>query len=127
MSSTDTLIFRPLEAKFNEDNNWVIKMNPYCKFKVGWHSGKSDVSHHGGKNPTWSDAIELERKHGEQFAKLKLKDKDRLSRDDRLGEVKIPLEEVVAKGSVQQWFNIYKKDKIIGEILVDIHSNAPMH
>jgi len=118
-----TVVFRPLEAKFNEDNNWVMKMNPYCKIKVGHHTGKSSVSHHGGKNPQWTDAISLDRKHGEQFAKLKMKDKDRISRDDRIGEAKIPLDVALAKGTSDQWFNLYHKDKVVGEIhiAIDFH------
>ncbi len=119
-----TLIFRPLEARFNQDNNWIMKMNPYCKFKVGWHTAKSSVDKHGGKFPKWTDSVALVRKHGEEFVKLKIKDKDRITRDDNLGEAKIMLHEVIEKGRVNKWFNIYKRNKITGEILLDIEFNT---
>jgi len=123
-TAVGTLIFRPLEARFNQDNNWIIKMNPYCKFKVGWHTAKSSVDKHGGKFPKWTDSVALARKHGEEFAKLKLKDKDRITRDDNLGESKIMLREVIENGRVNKWFNLYKGNKITGEILLDIEFNT---
>jgi len=115
-----TFVFRPLEGKFLKDKDPIGKMDCYCKFKIGFHSGKSSVAKSEGVNPTWSDVISLNRKHNEQFAKLKIKDKDRLTLNDKVGEVKIPLNEIAAKGRVQQWFNVYKKDQLVGEILLDV-------
>jgi len=119
-SGLGTFIFRPLQGKFIKDKDIVGKMDCYCKFKIGFHSGKSAVAKSEGTIPTWTDVISLNRKHNEQFAKLKIKDKDRLSLNDKVGEVKIPLNEIAAKGRVQQWFNVYKKDQLAGEILLDV-------
>ena len=115
-----TFVFRPLEGKFLRDKDPAGKMDAYCKFKIGWHSGKSSVAKNEGANPTWSDVISVDRKHSEQFAKLKIKDKDRTTLNDKIGEVKIPLTEVANQGRVKQWFNVYKKDQLAGEILLDI-------
>jgi len=123
-NAVGTLIFRPIEARFNEDNNWITKMNPYCKFKVGWHTAKSSVDKHGGKFPKWNDSVALTRKNGEEYFKLKLKDKDRITMDDNLGETKIMLNEVLTKGRVNKWYNIYKGNKITGEVLLDIEFNT---
>jgi len=118
------IIFKPLEAKFNKDNNYILKMNPYCKLKLGWHTAKTAPALREGTNPHWGDAIVLKRKHGEEFAKLKVKDRDTFSRDDNLGMTKIPLNDVIAKGQVTQWFNLYKDNKITGEILMSMEYNA---
>lgn len=115
-----TFTFRPIQGKFLHDKDLIGKMDPYCKIKIGWHSGKSSVAKHQGTHPTWSDAIVLNRKHGEQFARLKVKDRDRLRVDDRLGQVKINLDDIVARGKVAQWFTLHKGDKVTGEILVEI-------
>jgi len=115
-----TIVFRPIEGKFAKDKDIVGKMDIYCKFKIGWHSGKSSISKNEGAYPTWGDVISVDRKHNEEFAKLKVKDKDRMSLNDKIGEAKIPLNEIAAKGRVQQWFSVYKKDQLTGEILLDV-------
>jgi len=40
-ANVGTVIFRPLEAKFTQ--NQEVTLHPYCKFKIGWHSGRSAV------------------------------------------------------------------------------------
>lgn len=115
-----TIIFRPLEAKLVQPADAPQKIEPYVKIRLGWHSGKSSLATHTGENPTWTDNIVLERAHAEHFAKLKVKDKNRTILNDRVGQVKIPLEEVVAKGRVTQWYKLEKGDQVTGEILVDV-------
>jgi len=116
-----TFIFKPLEAKFLKDTDIIGKMDPYCKFKIGYHSGKSTVARNEGTHPTWvGEAIPLERKHGEQFAKIKVKESDRLKWNERLGDTKIALDEVAMKGNVRQWFPLTKRGKVTGEILLEI-------
>jgi len=113
-------IFRPLEGRFINDKDPMGKMDPYVKIKLGWHSGKSAVAKSEGQNPTWNDAIALPRKHNETFAKIKVKDKDRATLNDRIGDVKVNLDEIVSRGRVTQWYTVTKKDKSAGEILLDI-------
>jgi len=117
-------IFRPLEGKFINDKDPVGKMDPYVKIKLGWHSGKSAVAKSEGTNPTWTDSIALPRKHNETFAKIKVKDKDRATLNDALGDTKVNLDEVIQRGRVTRWFPITKKDKPTGEILLDITYSA---
>jgi len=120
-----TITFRPLEAKFNHDKDLIGKMDPYCKIKLGFHRGKSTVAKHQGKNPIWNDVITLKSK-GQEYAKIKLKDKDRLSLNDRLGKAEIPLSTVYTIGKTSQWYPIKKGDQITGEILVEMqyHPNV---
>jgi len=120
-----TVTFRPLEARFNHDKDFLTKMDPYCKFKLGFHRGKSSVAKRQGKNPIWNDVITLKSK-GQEFAKVKCKDRDRLSLNDRLGKAHIPLGSVYATGKTSQWYPLQKGDKVTGEILVEIefHPNT---
>lgn len=114
-------IFRPREGRFVKDKDPIGKMDPYCKIKLGWHRGKTAVARSEGTNPTWADAIALPRKHNETFAKIKIKDKDRTSLNDRIGEVKINLDEIVSRGKVSQWYPVQdRKGLPAGELLLDI-------
>jgi len=114
-----TFTFRPIEGKFLKDKDIIGKMDPYCKIKIGRHSGKSSVAKKEGTNPIWDDVITIEKKHNEQFAKLKVKDKDRFTLNDRIGEAKIPLADVLV-GNYRQWIPISKKSEVTGEILMEI-------
>jgi len=115
-----TVIFKPLEAKFYQDTDLRGEKSLYCKIKLGWHSAKTVIANNKGDHPTWRDVIVMKRKHGEQYAKLKLKDKDSVILHDRIGQAKINLEEVAALNKITQWYSLHKGDKIIGEILLDI-------
>jgi len=95
-------------------------MNPYCKVKLGWRTAKTAVAYREGISPQWNDAIVLHRKSNEEFAKLKVKAKNTFGLDDNLGQTKIPLDEVVRMGKTSKWFNLYKDNKITGEILLNL-------
>jgi len=113
--------FRPLEGRFTKDKDLIGKMDCYVKVKLGWHTAKTGVAQSQGTTPIWTDAITLARKHNETFAKLTVKDKDRVSKNDRLGAVKINLDVVVQKGRVQNWYPIATRTgEPRGEILVDV-------
>ena len=115
-----TIVFRPIEGRFHKDTDIIGKMDPYCKFKIGWKRGKSSVAKDQGVHPTWAgDAISLKVKN-QEFATIKVKDKDRLRPDSRLGKAKIPLAQVIQQGRVTQWIPIMKKDVVTGEIQVEM-------
>jgi len=115
-----TVNFRPIEARFNQDKDVIGKMDPYCKFKIGFHSGKSTVAKSEGTHPTWGDVVPVKYK-GQQWAKIKVKDKDTLRPDSRLGSVKIPLDQVVTGVPNTQWYPLEKRGgKVTGEIQIEI-------
>lgn len=118
-----TITFRPIEGRFLKDKDWVGKMDPYCKFKIGWRSGKSSVAKSQGLNANWAgEAIELKVKNHE-YAKLKVKDKDRLRPDDRIGSAEIPLAQLMQQRSMKQWIPITKNNTVTGEVLVEMMFN----
>jgi len=110
-----SIVFRPIEARFNHDKDLLGKMDPYCKFKIGLHRGKSLAAKGQGVSPVWNDSVVVKHK-AQEFAKLKIKDKDRLRHDDTIGTAKIPLDQVIATGAVDQWIPVEKAGKVTGEI-----------
>jgi len=115
-----TVTFRPIEGKFNKDKDLIGKMDPYCKFKIGWHRGKSTVAKSEGVNPTWGgEAITIKCK-GQEFAKIKVKDHDKLRHDDNLGSAKIPLAQLYQQGSLAQWIPLTKRGDVVGEVYVEM-------
>lgn len=113
----DSIVFRPIQAKLRVDTDLVKKMDPYCKFTLGGHSGNSYVADGAGRYPYWNDMITLERKGDEHSAKVVVKDKDFLY-DDTVGEAVIDLDPVLEKGKVSQWYTLESKGKVTGEVLL---------
>jgi len=119
--SIGTVSFIPIEAKFIHDNNILGKMEPYCKFKVGWRSGKSSIAKNSGTNPVWSgEHIMIKVKENSSYAKLKVKDHSRSMFDNRLGVAEISLNEVFQNGKASQWVPIIKKGITTGEVLLEM-------
>jgi len=114
-----TFVFRPIEADLKHDEDFISKMDPYCKFTLGWHSGESSVAKSQGKHPKWNDTIMLERKHDEHSCKLVLKDQDPL-KDDLIGETVINLDNVMMSGKLTQWYQLSHHSKDAGKVLIDI-------
>ena len=119
-SGVGTITFRPIEGRFTKDKDWIGNMDPYCKFKIGWRTGKSSVAKSQGVNPVWAgDVVTLKIKNHE-YAKLKCKDKDRLRPDSRLGKAHIPLAQVVQQGKVTQWVPVMKRGAVTGEVHLEM-------
>jgi len=107
--------FRPLEARFNHDKDLLGKMDPYCKFKIGFHRAKSAIAKGQGTAPVWSYSVVVKHRN-QEFAKLKVKDHDKMRLDDTIGVAKIPLEQLIASGNVDQWVPIEKHGEVVGEV-----------
>ena len=122
-----TIIFKPREAKLDTSEENEHKLDPYCKFKVGWHTGKTSVTVDEGKYARWSEVVCVERSREERLAKMKLKDRNFLGFDGVIGEARIDLEVVVANKKVEQWYSIYdKKNKVTGEVYLEIEYCPPL-
>lgn len=115
-----TFIFRPLQANLIHDRENVGQMDPFCKIKLGHHSAKTSVAKSEGKHPHWEDVLKLKQKHGETTCRLTMKDYDRLSRNDFIGDVTINLKPVELKGQVREWYLLYDHDRLAGEVFIEI-------
>ena len=120
VTTRGVFIFKPLEANIPIDYEVVSKMDPYCQFRIGWHSDWTLGSKTKGNHPTWAERVSLERKHNEEFAKFKLRNNNRTVITETLGKTKIPLDEIINKGMVTQWYNIYRKKQVSGQIRINI-------
>ena len=117
-----TIIFRPIQANFNSDHSLSGKLCPYCEFKLGWRSIRSSVANDEDCSAEWKEEIVLKKHNKEHFAQLKIKDKekDKFWSNGTLGEAKINLEPVVCRGKVLGWYNFYRKNKLAGEVLLEV-------
>ena len=90
------------------------------------HRPKTNHTVNHNMHVRWIDIVHLSRNHDETHAKLKVKDLGRLGDASLIGEAKIDLEVVVANKRVTQWYSLYHKDKLTGEILLDIEFCPPL-
>jgi len=114
-----TVTLRAVEGRFNQDKDVLGKMDPYVKFKIGWHRGKTAVASGQGTNPRWDDSVVLKVKN-QDYVKVKVKDKDRIIFNDNLGSAKIPLGSLFSLGKTSQWINLTKGEKLTGELLLEM-------
>ncbi len=111
-----TFVFVPKQARLAPWDGKVEKINPYCKFKIGMYSAKTKAAMHEGENPHWNEIIAVYRKHNEEFCQLKVKDRHRLSPRAFVGKVKIPLDNIMEKQKILEWFPLTSHEKVVGEI-----------
>ena len=114
-----TFVFKPIEANLQSD-----KHDPYCKFIMGDNKVKSQVSKEGGSRPHWNDALVLTRDN-EDFCEIQIKNKDGMFGKD-IGAIKVLLTEVEKEGKVSKWYDIMSKDKVTGQLLLEVDYNPFM-
>jgi len=117
----EAFIFKPVEVKFGEHLGPIF--GPLFKFKLGWHHGKCYLGDQQNAVPSLVSSSYLERKHDEKFAKLKVKDKAQSRLRQTIGEVKIPLDDIVRDGSTRKWYKLEKKGAVVAEVLLEIEYN----
>ncbi len=117
-----TLTFKPLQANLKHDQDFIGKMNPYCKVKIGGQKFRGSVCKKGGKHPSWDDTIVV-RRNDESACEIKLRDKNIFTPDSLIGACKVDLDAVAAFGRVTKWLDVIRKDKVEGQLLVEITYN----
>ncbi len=119
-SKVGTVTFKPLEYRFNQNFKTTDRIDPYCKFKIGWSSVKTPAAKSNGLHPTWTggQGVTLRTKDHD-YAKIKLKNKDKFF-GGNIGKAKIMLAPIVRSGKVTQWIPLMKGHKQAGQILIEI-------
>jgi len=117
-----SIVFKPLEAKIKDSPESVDSLDPICKFKIGFHSGKTEAALPCEGNIVWHDYVKVDM-NDESFATVKLKNKGILGKT--IGEGKIDLEMVLANKRMVQWIDVFDKDEVTGQILVDVQYIPP--
>lgn len=85
-------------------------MDPYAVLKYENLCFKSHVHKDGGKKPKWQDFVhEFPINVWESEIHLDIMDKDVIV-DDLIGKTSLLVENLIVKGGVNNWFDIYFKD-----------------
>jgi C2 domain len=111
------LLVRPQTAQLAKNKDFLRKQDPYIVMSIGSQQFKTSISKNGGKQPSWTDTINFNI-NNDQALILHLFDKDKITRDDFIGECTIPLAEVYQRRSLTNWYNIHSKGRLVGQILV---------
>jgi len=121
------IVFRPIEANLTHNTDLIKKMNPYCTFVTGSKRINGLICKHGGKHPSWNDAIIVPIQ--EQRILLEVMDKDRITHDDQIGTCMIDLNEIQSQGRINKWYPLTYKNRPAGEILLaaEIEGNNMMN
>jgi len=120
LGTVGTITFKPLEGRFNGDKETMEKIDPYCKFKVGFRSAKSSAARGEGSQQTWvGEAVSMHVK-SQEFAKIKIKNHNKAGFDNLIGTAKIPLGNVYQLGKIVEWVPIQKNDVLVGEVLLEL-------
>ncbi|KAL1360311.1 hypothetical protein HN51_005675 [Arachis hypogaea] len=108
-----------VSAKGLKDADFLKKMDPYVILTYRAQENRSSVARGGGSNPRWNESFLFTVSDNVAELNLRIMDKDTFTRDDFLGEARIPLEPVFAAGSIQETsYNVVKNQNYCGEIKV---------
>ena len=116
---TGNLIIKPLKGELTHDTEFLGKMDPYIKFRLGGQEFKTKVHSDGGKMPVWSDVFNV-RRQAETTLQFWVYDQDVVS-DDFVGEAIFDLGQVCFPGGhFSNFVPIYFKGKSAGKIYLEI-------
>lgn len=121
------LIVKPISANLTKGREHLLfKLDPYLVLKVGHESKTTNVHKNGGKNPQWTDTLQFFSSAPE--IKVYLYDKDKLSKDDLLGQGTFNLNNAYSHPglSENQYVDIYIKGNTIGRVLISVQFVAPV-
>jgi len=104
-------------------NKDVGKMDPYAKVTVGrqGHKGgitkKTKIIEKGGSNVTWDEVLTFPLDGTQDIVTIHVADDDTIS-DDPVGDVTIPVFELLMNGGEARWYPLELKHTPAGEICV---------
>lgn len=119
MSRVGTLLVKPQSGDIHIDTELMGKMDPYCTVKVGIASLNTKVAHDMHKSPVWHDVLTF-RLDNDDRCEITVFEKDKITKDDLIGAVVIPLREVYAKKTLYETYEISHEGKVTGRIEVGL-------
>lgn len=111
------LVIKPVSANLTYSTEFFGSMDCYAKITVGSNVFKTKPAHDQGKNPNWQENFQA-RVNGDQSMHVAIYDQDDGSKDDYVGECQVPIGEVYQRRQCSNWYNIVRKGKSIGQIMI---------
>ncbi|CAL0308193.1 unnamed protein product [Lupinus luteus] len=108
-----------VSAKGLDGNDFLSSVDPYVILRYRAQEHKSTVKEGDGSSPKWNESFLFTVSDSASELNLRIMDKDHFSKDDFLGEAIIPIDAVVAEGSIPETaYNVVKDEDYRGEIKV---------
>lgn len=117
-SPSGKLIVKAMSAELKKDLGHVFKQDPYVILQVGDQKHQTKAITRGGKNPTWNETFEFDKKD-EDLLKIQLYDKDTIGSDKFLGEGSKALLGLLIPGVNPYYIEISDKGKETGKVLIE--------
>ena len=118
MSESGNLVVRPMRAKlFYSTEYFGKRMDPFTKVSIGNQLFKTKVAKDQHKSPSWADSFTF-RINNQLSIEIEVRDRDILTRHDRIGDTSIPLHVIFRRRVMTGWYDLKKKGKVVGQILI---------
>eukprot|EP00343_Euplotes_focardii_P011142 CAMPEP_0205830842 /NCGR_PEP_ID=MMETSP0206-20130828/42295_1 /ASSEMBLY_ACC=CAM_ASM_000279 /TAXON_ID=36767 /ORGANISM="Euplotes focardii, Strain TN1" /LENGTH=256 /DNA_ID=CAMNT_0053134865 /DNA_START=24 /DNA_END=791 /DNA_ORIENTATION=- len=109
------LSLRVLRGRNLTNMDMLGKQDPYVRVTVGGMTKKTQVIKKGGKDPEWTEYLDFETDGKVDSIAIEAKDADPL-KDDLIGTVELPLDELINRGAKEHWYTVQRKGKDQGEV-----------
>ena len=117
ITPTGTLTVRPQAAKLVHGHHLLSKVDPYVVVQVGTQKLQTQVAKSAGNTPGWSDTLSF-KVNGESTILVTVMDKDKITKDDFIGDVTIAMTEIAAKPAFTNTYEIREKGKPSGTLTI---------
>lgn len=118
------LTLKVVSATLIRDTELFGKMDPFVVIIYNGYSYKTKVMKNAGKAPIWNEYFELSvYSMGEQL-KVTIYDDDGRTKD-LVGSDDIPTYVLCRQRGISEWFNLYYKGKIAGQIYLESKYEPP--
>ena len=115
-----TLLIRPVSAQLTHNTEFIKKMDPQVEVTIGTGRYRSSVANHMGKTPQWQDSFTHIISGTERDMAVVVWDMDKATKPDLIGETRVPLQDVFAKGASSNWYDLFFNGKPAGRLLVNL-------
>ncbi|CAM8990500.1 unnamed protein product [Rhodiola kirilowii] len=109
-------------AKGLENTDFLNNMDPYAVLTIQSQEKKSSVASGKGTEPEWNETFLFTVSEGVEELLIKLLDSDAGTNDDVVGEVSVPLEPLLAVGSIPVTaYSVVKDQEYKGELRLGLN------